>query len=258
METQTESGFLVGSVDTKTLSRKERKRLLRREKLLSTRSERRQKEKVRRKEQREMLKEKGLMPPSSAYILRQTLKTRNALLSSGNLRPVRIALDLDFDGMMNFYDTLKCVKQCMHIYAMSRRTMYPIDLHFTGLKSDGAIRNGLLKNSGYTNWGITEHLDKRHTSIFAKSELIYLSSESETVLDELSPDNVYVIGGLVDHNHHKSYCHNRATEDGIRTARLPLNEHIIIKTRTVLTSFHGLLQFFQILIHYIQTQPLWK
>lgn len=181
---------------------------------------------------------------SSEAVIRETLKTRRSLLSTGNIKPVRIVLDLDFDGMMNSHDTGKCVKQCMFVYAISRRTIYPIDLHFTGLKNNGEIHKGLLKNTGYKNWTLTEHLDKRHTSVFAKSELIYLSSESSTVLDELSPDNVYVIGGLVDHNHYKSFCYTRAKEDGIRTARLPLTEYIDIKSRTVLTSVHGLFIFF--------------
>lgn len=222
------------------MSRKQRKREEKRAKLFATRLERRQKEKERRKERRKQMLEQGIRPsPSPASVLRQTLEERKALFDAGNLKSIRIALDLDFDGMMNAHDTSKCVQQCMFIYAISRRTMYPIDLHFTGLKSGGEIHTGLLKNSGYKNWSITEHLDKRHTSVFPKSELVYLSSDSETILEELSPQNVYVIGGLVDHNHHKSFCHDRATEEGIRTARLPLNEHIIIKTRTVLTSVHG-------------------
>lgn len=71
--------------------------------------------------------------------------------------------------------------------------------------------------------------------LFDKDKIIYLTSESETVLDVLEKGAVYIIGGIVDHNHHKFLTHEIAQKNSIRTARLPLSEHLIMKTRSVLT-----------------------
>ena len=42
-----------------------------------------------------------------------------------------------------------------------------------------------------------------YQDIFEKEDIVYLSSESPNLLDTLSDGKVYIIGGLVDHNHHK-------------------------------------------------------
>lgn len=71
-----------------------------------------------------------------------------------------------------------------------------------------------------------------------EGEVIYLSSEGTEVLHELKPYSTYIVGGLVDKNRYKGICHKRATERGIKTAKLPIGEFLQMNSRSVLATNH--------------------
>lgn len=75
------------------------------------------------------------------------------------------------------------------------------------------------------NWKHVVVEEKSYLDLFPKERLVYLSSESENVLESLNQDDVYIIGGLVDHNRLKGITHKTALEQGLRHARLPIDEY---------------------------------
>lgn len=51
--------------------------------------------------------------------------------------------------------------------------------------------------------------EKGYLDVFPREDLVYLSSESENVIQTIEPNKMYIIGGLVDHNFHKVYYQHR-------------------------------------------------
>ena len=101
----------------------------------------------------------------------------------------------------------------------------------------GKVEKEMSKNDGFRNWDL-HFREERYDAVFSSDKIVYLSSEADDVLETLRPDTAYVIGGLVDHNHHKGLCHQEATKLGLKTARLPIDEFISMKTRKVLAVNH--------------------
>lgn len=215
------------------LSKRQRKKLLK----LADWEE---KKKVKRLKEREKYKQKRLDAianglPTRTGPSRKALK-RNRMDDSTN--PFTVAIDLDFDDLMIDKDICKCAKQLLWVYTINRKSESRcLHLHYTGLKTGGRLHQAMQRNDGYQNWDIKITEDS-FLNVFKTEQIVYLTSDSDNVLTELDPNAVYIIGGLVDHNHHKGISLRRAEERGLRTARLPLSEHISIKTRTVLTIVH--------------------
>lgn len=190
----------------------------------------RQREKQSRKLKRVLAKETGVELVRNGPS-RKALKSNKIALNPAD---ISVAIDLSFDDLMIDKDLSSCASQLLRVYTNNRRAKRPIPVHFTGLNEDGKLYEKLQKNEGWKNWDIIPHKEG-FMELFDKDKIIYLTSESETVLDTLEKDAIYIIGGLVDHNHHKCLTHELAQKANIRTARLPLSEHLIIKTRSVLT-----------------------
>lgn len=214
------------------LSKRAQKKILKLAKYEEIKKLRRQKEREKQKEKRKAEAALGIPGPNKR---RKTLKN-NKMDESSNT--VRVAIDFGYDELMSDKDMAKCAKQLLWVYTENRKSSTPIRLHYTGIREDSKIKQALDRNDGYLNWDVKMHPES-YLDIFDHDSIVYLTSESENVLTEIDPNAVYIIGGLVDHNHHKGLSYERAEQKQLKTARLPLSEHITIKTRTVLTIVHG-------------------
>lgn len=94
----------------------------------------------------------------------------------------------------------KTVKQILRVYTRNRRAKAPMQLYLTSF--NGRSKDEMARHDGHEHWDINFHSEE-YIDVFPKEKLVYLSSESDNVINSLEDDKIYIIGGLVDHNAHK-------------------------------------------------------
>ncbi|XP_063359516.1 tRNA methyltransferase 10 homolog A [Cydia amplana] len=190
--------------------------------------EKRAKEKARAKQRRQEARAANIDLGPSRKSLKK-MKFEKSKKSTG------IIIDLSFDDLMIEKDRFKVIKQILRCYSVNRRSASPLQFHITGFSE--RAKSEMSRHNGYENWDIQFH-NESYLELFPKENLVYLTSESENVIENFEENTYYIIGGLVDHNQHKGLCHKIAQEQGIRHGQLPLDIYVNMKTRKVLTIDH--------------------
>lgn len=250
-------------IDQSTMSKRQRKKLQKRQFFVEHRKIKRKEKKERKKAEKRKLQEEketedGKEGVSSASDNLTNNKEKLSCekkkfrsMNSEHASSLRVAIDLSFDDLMTDRDIHKLLKQIQRTYSINRRADRPIQLYLT---SFGGRSKTILDeiHCKYTSWDV--HIkEESYGDVFSQEDVVYLTSDSPNVLSEVDESKAYIIGGLVDHNHHKGLCYRLAVERGIAHARLPISECVKLKSRTVITVNH----VFEIMLLYSQTKD-WK
>ncbi|XP_069086338.1 tRNA methyltransferase 10 homolog A [Pleurodeles waltl] len=165
---------------------------------------------------------------------------------------LRLFIDCSFDNLMASKDVKKLHKQIQRCYSENRRAMHPVQFHLTS--HGGQLKQNMEEHDkGWINWKDIHFQSEHYMKVAKPEDLIYLTSDSPDVLEELDETKAYVIGGLVDHNHHKGITYRQALEHGIRHAQLPLGSFVKMNSRKVLAVNH----VFEIILAYLEKKD-WK
>ncbi|XP_055970089.1 tRNA methyltransferase 10 homolog A isoform X2 [Sorex fumeus] len=223
------------------MSKRQMKKLIKQKQWEEQRELRKQKRKEKRK--RKKLERQCQLDSNSDGSDRKRIR-RDASHST-----LRLIIDCSFDSLMALKDIKKLHKQIQRCYAENRRASHPVQFYLTS--HGGQLKKNMDENDkGWVNWKDI-HINPEHYSEFIKKEdLIYLTSDSPNVLQELDESKAYVIGGLVDHNHHKGLTYKQASDHGIDHAQLPLGNFVKMNSRKVLAINH----VFEIILEYLKTR----
>jgi hypothetical protein len=106
-------------------------------------------------------------------------------------------------------------------------------------------------DQGWVNWKDIHIKSEHHSELLKKKkDLVYLTSDSPNVLKDLDKSKAYVIGGLVDHNHHQRHAFKQASSYGIEHTQLPLADFVKMNSRKVLAANH----VFEIILELLETR----
>lgn len=187
-------------------------------------------------------------------------------------RNFSVIIDCSFEEYHSEGDLKSLGSQIAFSYGYNRKHIHPCDLHLTGL---GQKLSNQLKKSSFEKWLGVDRSNSCYTNIpqFCKhpvnrvsnssnddvnntnvdsdnkkicsndnysrmKQLVYLTSDADEVLESLDSDCAYIIGGIVDRNRHKHITFNKAKEQGIRTAKLPIKDYFKLAATHVLTVNH--------------------
>nr|POE48669.1 trna (guanine(9)-n1)-methyltransferase [Quercus suber] len=240
-------------------SKREDRKVIRKEKFAAKRS--------RKREERQ--KEVSQANLDSAKLLLPAVKSQ---LPKPVQLPVTIMIDCDFDNLMRDNERVSLASQITRCYSDNKNSLFRA--HLAICSFSGKLRERFEQVlMHYKGWRGVKWLDESFESagekakmwmadeqkggtldgVFSKyndfdeaekatlksnGEIVYLSSEGTEDLIELKPYSTYIIGGLVDKNREKGICYKRATQKGIRTARLPIGEFLEMASRKVLATNH--------------------
>ncbi|XP_059624861.1 tRNA (guanine(9)-N1)-methyltransferase [Cornus florida] len=173
-------------------------------------------------------------------------------LSRAKQEGQNIVVDLEFSDLMTPSEINSLVQQIMYCYAVNGKSASPGHLWLTGCQ--GEMESQLQRLPGFEKW-VIEKETQPYIEAFQdqKENLVYLTADSETTLDELDLKKIYIIGGLVDRNRWKGLTMKKAKEQGIQTAKLPIGNYLKLSSSQVLT----VNQVIEILLKFLETRD-WK
>jgi len=102
----------------------------------------------------------------------------------------------------------------------------PFHFHFCNLTPNSRTAKKLnlaINNLSEVPYTIT---DQHYLQCYDPSRIVYLSPNAPKCMTRFDPDDVYVIGCIVDKSAEKPLTLARAKKEKIRCARFPLDEHI--------------------------------
>lgn len=255
-----------------TLSKNAQKKLLKQQRMEAKKAEKKaamkeQKKKEaerKRKEWEEMLasvdeEERSKLIESRKGLRKERMEKRSEerekkvqRLTNAKEHGQNIVVDLDFSDLMTPNEINSLVQQIMYCYAVNRRCASPCHLWLTGC--NGKMGSQLQRLPGFDKW-IIEKENQSYIEALQdeKHNLVYLTADSETILDELDPKKIYIVGGLVDRNRWKGMTMKKAQEQGIQTAKLPIGNYLKMSSSQVLT----VNQVIEILLKFLETKD-WK
>uniref|UniRef100_A0A8C5LUQ5 tRNA methyltransferase 10 homolog B n=1 Tax=Leptobrachium leishanense TaxID=445787 RepID=A0A8C5LUQ5_9ANUR len=168
----------------------------------------------------------------------------------------RLCIDLSMTEHMSRKEISRLAAQIRRLYGSNKKAAQPFWLYLTGFMEHSLLYNECVRmNDGFVNY-IFNRTENSFLDLFSLETMVYLTPDSDTVLEDVDPKKVYVLGGLVDESIQKKLTYHKAIENNLQTARLPIREYMVKNVN--IKNFHSEIlainQVFDVLVTYRETQ----
>lgn len=164
---------------------------------------------------------------------------------------VTVIIDCGFDEMMKDEEKTSLGSQLIRCYSDNKKAEKRVKLQISSFNKSLKTRFETVMHNQHLKWKnidlIEDDFTTKATPEELKSNYVYLSSDSDNLIETLDENKTYIIGGIVDKGRYKDLCKNKAESHGIPTGRLPIDEFVKISGRRVLTTNH----VFEILLQWL-------
>lgn len=220
------------------------------ERIVSSKKSKRKQEKERRKVKR--AEHPGTCPQHSKRFLKAL--TKEKLLEAKHSGP-RLCVDLSMTHHMSKKELSRLAAQIRRLYGSNKKASRPFWISLTGFSTDSPLYEECLRmNDGFSAY-LLDVTEEDCFSLFPLESLVYLTPDSERDLEDIDQNTVYIIGGLVDESIQKKVTFQKAREHSVKTARLPIQEHMVRRQNE--KNYHSEIlainQVFDILSTYFET-----
>jgi hypothetical protein len=168
-----------------------------------------------------------------------TLSATRVEMSAANETPA-ILFDLNYLSMMTDDEHGAICRQLRLSYTSNRRSSRPFNIYLggAGITASGAqnisteqAKLGVAAAHGHwAQWENVQLIDSASPWECCKN-VTYLCADSPNVLGTIDTGSTLVIGGLADHTPKPGASARRAEKHGVRTARLPLEQFLKLRSR---------------------------
>ncbi|XP_039200776.1 tRNA methyltransferase 10 homolog B isoform X2 [Crotalus tigris] len=184
------------------------------EKIVSAKKDKRKCERERRKAKH--AEQKGTAPQLSKRDLKAIAKDR--LLEAKATGP-QLCIDMSLTSHMTNKEISRLAAQIRRLYGSNKKAQKPFWLHLTGIVKNSPIYEACLRmNDGFANY-LMDVTAESYLDLFPLDMIVYLTPDSDNVLEEVDLQKVHILGGLVDESIQK--------ERHLQTARLPIQEYMV-------------------------------
>jgi len=137
-----------------------------------------------------------------------------------------LVFDMSFESEMKDQDLISLTKQLLYCHSYNKSEREPFHFHFCNVMP-GSRTEATLRKHGEVFYNMPYTVTSEHyLDCYPASQLVYLSPNAPRTMTQYDPNDVYIIGGIVDTAVEEPLTFAKAKREKLRTARFPLHEHV--------------------------------